>query len=181
MNSLIRTADPCDAPRIIALQREAGVGRTNPQWPSTGFVNYKIPTLGEYVRRIFQNPFFYVTEVDLDTIGFLAAYDFERFKTLGDPILENLTPHVSHATIYADQILVKAPYRGNFVGRELVEKLVADSLRAGKEEVVLFTSHHPRRNEQAISLVQNFGFQELSDFAHENARYGLYKKMLKDS
>lgn len=174
----IRVASPADAPTIREICSSLNVARTDSS--DRGFVEYPVPDLPEWIKRIHNNPFFYVAEEKDEIIGFCSSYPDSRLKEThrGNPLVVQIEPE-ERPFIYCELLGVRKSNQNRTVGISLLRRLINDATKADYKAMYSLISHAPHRNRAAIRInTYFFGSRLLRELESEGLIFGLYKREL---
>lgn len=118
----------------------------------------------EYRAEIAVEPCF--TAFDAEVASLPGVYRSPQGKLLlakvvGQPVgCVGLRPFARPGACEMKRLYVRPPFRGDKIGRNLAERLIAEARRAGYSSMRLYS--HPPRMKSAIEMYRKLGFREVS-------------------
>ena len=174
----IRKAKIEDADTIKRIVEDSTISRGSKE--KIGFFEYKNPSKEEYVKRIENNPFFYVVEESGKVIGLSSAYSEEmigRFPFLENRISSYLLNNFNRF-IYWELIGVDREYRNKNISKKLIKHLIEEAKKSNYKIISGPIVHQPHKNKVSIELLNKFGFELIKEIKENDLVFGIYKKEL---
>lgn len=176
---LIRKASPSDAKEIRKITLTLNINRDSKE--KTGFVEFKVPTEKDYIKRILKNDFFYVTEENNKIIGFISGYSdyFLSELKIRDEIIDFIEERKIKPYIYCEQLAVIDEYTNKGLGTRLQKILIEDAKKNKYKVMFGAVSHFPFKNKIIIDLIKQLGFILIDEITiQERLIFGIYEKEL---
>lgn len=159
---MIRQATRADLEHIERLAESVKYDPESPDKSNTlGYVLDR----EEYLRRLTNPEFFYVSENDGEVDGFLMCYDNQFLDGLvaddmfhHDGVLDFLRKQET-PFVYGESIAVKRELERSGIGKAMMSRLFQDMRKRDIQRMHVLIRHNPDRNEESIDFCSGLDFE----------------------
>jgi len=173
-------AKEIDAKRIRELTVSNNIKRTDKN--KIGFIDYPIPSLNEYKRRIKNNPYFFVLKEKDKVIGFNASYTKNKISKFD--VVDDVLKHTIKKTgkiLFFEQLAIAQHHRKQGLSYKLYFKMINKAKQKDFDKILSILVTKPITNKVSKHTLEKTGFKLLEKYkSKDKLTFAIYLLNLKN-